>query len=84
MKYFSIFSGIGGFEYGIQKILPSTECVGYSEVDKYAKQIYERHYPNHINYGDATTIPTEDLPEFDLLVGGFPCQAFSVARKKML
>jgi len=81
MKYFSIFSGIGGFEYGIQKILPSTECVGYSEVDKYAKQIYERHYPNHINYGDATTIPTEDLPEFDLLVGGFPCQAFSVAGK---
>jgi len=82
MKYFSMFSGIGGFEYGIQKALPSAECVGYSEIDKYAKQIYERHYPNHTNWGDATKIKTKTLPKFDLLVGGFPCQAFSIAGKR--
>lgn len=59
----------------------SFECVGYSEIDKYARQIYERHYPNHPYYGDARLINTEDLPQFDLLVGGFPCQSFSLAGK---
>lgn len=81
MKYFSMFSGIGGFEYGINKAIKA-ECVGYSEIDKYAIQIYEKHFPEHTNYGDATKIRTDELPGFDLLVGGFPCQAFSVAGKQ--
>lgn len=41
MKYFSMFSGIGGFELGIEIALPEAECVGYSEVNKYAIQVYE-------------------------------------------
>jgi len=112
MKYLSLFSGVGGFELGIQNacdklstevqqdgkgrdraadqmgadVLPpswSTPlCVGYSEIDKYAIQTYERHFKEHINYGDATKINERELPDFDLLVGGFPCQAFSVAGKR--
>ena len=82
MKYFSMFSGIGGFEYGLQQSQHDFECIGYSEIDKYARSIYERHYPNHTNYGDATRINTEDLPDFEFLVGGFPCQAFSIAGKR--
>ena len=82
MKYFSMFSGIGGFEYGLQQSKHDFECVGYSEIDKYARSIYERHYPNHTNYGDATRIDTKDLPDFEFLVGGFPCQAFSIAGKR--
>lgn len=54
-------------------------CVGYSEVNKYATQIYQSHFPEHKNYGDITKIVAEDLPDFDLLVGGFPCQSFSIA-----
>ena len=77
-----MFSGIGGFEYGLQQSKHSFENVGFSEIDKYAVSIYERHYPNHTNYGDATKIKTEELPDFDFLVGGFPCQAFSVAGKR--
>ena len=77
-----MFSGIGGFEYGMEQSDYEFECVGYSEIDKYARSIYERHYPNHINYGDATLINTEDLPSFEFLVGGFPCQAFSIAGKR--
>jgi DNA (cytosine-5)-methyltransferase 1 len=57
-------------------------CIGYSEIDKYADSIYQRHFPNHINYGDITKINAEELPDFDLLVGGFPCQAFSIAGKR--
>ena len=82
IKYFSMFSGIGGFEYGLQQSKHSFENVGFSEIDKYAVSIYERHYPNHTNYGDATKIKTEELPDFEFLVGGFPCQAFSVAGKR--
>lgn len=79
LKYFSMFSGIGGFKLGIEASNIDAECVGYSEVDKYAISIYEKNFPNHKGFGDATEIRTEELPEFDLLVGGFPCQAFSVA-----
>jgi DNA (cytosine-5)-methyltransferase 1 len=58
-------------------------CIGYSEIDKYAIQIYEKQFPNTKNYGDITKIRTDELPNFDLLVGGFPCQAFSIAGKRM-
>lgn len=78
MRYFSMFSGIGGFELGIGK---RGECVGYSEIDKYAIQIYERHF-KHKNYGNARNINPKELPEFDMLCGGFPCQSFSIAGKR--
>lgn len=77
-----MFSGIGGFEVGLQNSKHDFQCVGFSEIDPYAVSIYEKNFPNHINYGDATKIRTEELPDFDFLVGGFPCQAFSVAGKR--
>lgn len=57
-------------------------CVGYSEIDKYAIKVYERNFPNVRNYGDITKINAKELPDFDCLVGGFPCQAFSIAGKR--
>ncbi|RJQ15776.1 DNA (cytosine-5-)-methyltransferase [Candidatus Woesearchaeota archaeon] len=82
MKYFSMFSGIGGFELGIQRSFPNAECVGYSEIDKYAIETYEKHFPNHKNFGNAKTIKPGELPNFDMLCAGFPCQAFSIAGKR--
>ena len=70
IKYFSMFSGIGGFEYGLQQSKYDFENVGFSEIDKYAVSIYERHYPNHTNYGDATKINTKNLQDFEFLIGG--------------
>jgi DNA (cytosine-5)-methyltransferase 1 len=129
MKYFSLFSGIGGFELGIEKAyvgitdrdkkrvgtkgektndeawqgLESKErkgshdadrrtrqlphrghdpgaprCVGYSEIDRFAIEIYEKHF-EHKNHGDIRDIDPAELPDFDMLVGGFPCQSFSIA-----
>ena len=63
------------------KQYPLCECIGYSEIDKYAIQVYNKHF-NHKNYGDITKISAETLPDFDLLVGGFPCQSFSIAGKR--
>ena len=120
MKYLSLFSGIGGFELGIQQAYESNNehahlseepeqkersqrrigttdkheillhdrdwtaplCVGFSEIDKYATQIYQSHFPTHHNYGDITLIDTDTLPDFDLLVGGFPCPSWSIAGKR--
>ena len=82
MRYFSTFTGIGGFEIAIDAVDPDAEHVGYSEIDKYATKVFERHYPNVRNYGDITKINENELPDFDCLVGGFPCQAFSIAGKR--
>lgn len=89
MKIFSTFSGIGGFEVGIDYAWLETEpeatypiVVGYSEIDKYAISVYEKHYSGVKNYGDITKINAKELPDFDCLVGGFPCQAFSIAGKR--
>ena len=57
-------------------------CIGYSEIDKYAIQVYSKHFPEHKNYGSITEIDATTLPDFDLFVGGFPCQAFSIAGKR--
>lgn len=82
MRYLSLFSGIGGFECGLDQSNIEFECVSFSEVDKYAELIYIRHFPEHTNLGDVREIETEKLPRFDFLVGGFPCQAFSHAGKR--
>ena len=80
IKYFDMFAGIGGFRSGLEAI-GGFECVGYCEIDKYAKQAYEAMYDTggELYFDDARKIVLEQLPDFDLLVGGFPCQSFSIA-----
>lgn len=79
MRYFSLFAGIGSGEYAIAKIFPNSECVGYSEIDENSIKVYEKHFPDHKNFGDARKINTLTIPQFDLLIAGFPCQSFSQA-----
>lgn len=74
--YFELFagSGIGGLaldNYGGVN-------VGYSEVNKYAIQNYEANFPNRKNYGDITKINEKELPNFDVIIGGSPCQNISI------
>lgn len=57
-------------------------CVGMSEFDKFSCQVLRYRFPDIKNYGDCTKINPEELPDFDMLCGGFPCQAFSVAGKR--
>jgi len=81
-KVFSMFSGIGGFELGLLMSEKNVKLVGYSEIDKYAIEVFEKQFKGINNYGNATIIDETKLPNFDLFVGGFPCQAFSVAGKQ--
>ena len=75
-----MFAGIGGFRSGLEAI-GGFECVGYCEIDKYAKQAYDAIYDTggELYFDDARKIVSEQLPDFDLLVGEFPCQSFSIA-----
>jgi len=57
--------------------------VGACEIDKHARQIYSKHFPGVRIWEDAREIKTEELPDFDILVAGFPCQAFSLAGKRL-
>jgi len=57
-------------------------CVGFSEIDKYASELLSKKFPSVKNWGDCTKINPRELPDFDLLCGGFPCQSFSIAGKR--
>ena len=71
-SYVSLFSGIGGFEQALNKF--GGTCVLSSEIDKFANQAYEVLY-GEPTAGDITQIDAKDVPNHDLLVGGFPCFA---------
>lgn len=81
VKYIELCAGIGGFRQGLEAV-GGFECVGWSEIDKYASLLYSHYYNDNNNFGDVTKINAEELPDFDLLVGGFPCQAFSISGKR--
>lgn len=80
LKYFSTFTGIGGLDFGLEKL--GAKCVGFSEIKQSSIEIYMRHFPDHHNYGDITKIVPEELPDFDVFTGGFPCQTFSMAGER--
>jgi DNA (cytosine-5)-methyltransferase 1 len=78
-KFIDLFAGIGGFRLALQSL--GGECVFSSEWDKYAQQTYEANFGDK-PHGDITKISEKDIPDHDILCGGFPCQAFSIAGKK--
>ena len=79
-----MFAGIGGFRAGLDRA-GGFECVGHCEIDKYAEAGYRAIHDvrkEEVFYTDAREIRPEELPEFDLICAGFPCQSFSVAGRR--
>ncbi|SDB96698.1 DNA (cytosine-5-)-methyltransferase [Shouchella lonarensis] len=79
--YIELFAGIGGFRQALDKA--NGKCVFASEIDKFARKSYTALYGDEHLHGDITKIDAQDVPDHDLLVGGFPCQAFSVAGNRL-
>ncbi len=79
MKFIDLFAGIGGFRYALESF--GCKCVFSSEWDKFCQDSYNLNFGD-IPYGDITKIDEKDIPSFDILCGGFPCQPFSVSGKQ--
>jgi len=79
MRYFSSFTGAGGFDLAVPE---SWECVGFSEIDKYTNMVLRYRFPDVKNYGDINAIKWEEIPDFEILFGGTPCQDLSLAGKR--
>jgi len=78
--FIDLFAGIGGFRIAMQNL--GGKCVFSSEIDKYAQKTYELNF-GEVPFGDITKIDATNIPDHDILCGGFPCQAFSIAGRRM-
>lgn len=78
LKFIDLFAGIGGIRIGLESA--GARCVFTSEWDKYAVRTYSENFPReHEIYGDITKVDAAEIPDHDILAGGFPCQPFSLA-----
>jgi len=88
LRVIDLFAGIGGIRLGFTQAAKDfkikTNCVYTCEIDKYACQTYRYNFKNdnHDPLSDITLINERELPDFDVLLAGFPCQAFSIAGKR--
>lgn len=87
MNFLDLFAGIGGFRFGMERA--GHKCVGYCEKDKYARASYQaiHNTEGEIDFKDITEVTDEEFrslkKKVDVICGGFPCQAFSIAGKQL-
>lgn len=77
MNVASFFAGVGGIDAGFEKA--GFDIIWANEFDKYAAETYSMNYKNELVVDDIKNIKINSIPQFDVMIGGFPCQAFSIA-----
>ena len=84
IRFFDMFSGIGGFRSGLEAV-GGFECIGHCEIDPYPNTAYNAIFDTRGEYycDDARKINPDEMPDFDLVCAGFPCQSFSVAGRRL-
>lgn len=81
IKLGSVFSGIGGFELGLERALPQCKTIWQVEEDTFCQSILRKHWADAIIYDDIRTVGAHNLESVDVLCGGFPCQDLSISGK---
>lgn len=85
IRFIDLFAGLGGlrlgFTEGLKEVGIDSTCVFSSEIKDYAIKVYKNYFNDAKVYGDICNIKTSDIPDFDFLLAGFPCQPFSSAGK---
>ena len=79
----SVFDGMSCAQIALERAGVNYTSYYASEIDKYPIKVTQDNYPDTIQVGDITKLESSSLPEIDLLVGGSPCQGFSVAGKNL-
>lgn len=86
LRFIDLFAGIGGIRCGLEQAAREKEltpvCVMTSEIKPYAVNVLKENHPGETVTGDITKVDTRNIPDFDILCAGFPCQAFSSAGKR--
>lgn len=86
LRFIDLFAGMGGirkgFELACQELGMQTKCVFTSEIKPAAIKVLKQNHPDELIYGDICSIDANQIPDFDILCAGFPCQAFSSAGKR--
>lgn len=80
-KIGSLFSGIGGFELGLERAIPHSKTIWQVEQGKFCQSILKKHWPKSKIYDDVRNITKDNVEPVDILCGGFPCQDISIAGK---
>ncbi|MDP8233560.1 MAG: DNA (cytosine-5-)-methyltransferase [Candidatus Saelkia tenebricola] len=80
MKFIDLFAGIGGFRVALEQL--GLECVFSSEIDYHARLTYKNNF-GHYPAGDITRVGEFEIPSYDILCAGFPCQPFSISGKQL-
>ena len=87
IKFVDLFAGIGGIRKGFELACEDkgfhTKCVFTSEIKPYAVKVLKQNHPDEEIAGDITLVDAKSIPDFDFLLAGFPCQAFSAAGKRL-
>ena len=87
IKFIDLFAGIGGIRLGLEQALKDAgytpKCVFTSEIKPAALSVLKQNHPGEEICGDITQVKVKDIPKFDILCAGFPCQAFSSAGKRL-
>jgi len=80
MRHMSLFAGIGGFDLGFERV--GMESVGQVEIDSHCREVLSQRFPGVPRWEDVKDVTGAELPDCDVLTGGFPCQDISVAGRR--